>query len=587
MERKRETRGGRKYSEVLSHIISFFYQQISRLLIRMYRSVIRNIVVRSKSTQTAIPVQKEESSPLTDLFGRFHSYLRISLTERCNLRCQYCMPAEGVQLTPKQHLLTAEEVIRLGRLFVKEGVTKIRLTGGEPTVRSDLVDIIASLKQINGLETVAMTTNGLVLTRQLVSLQRAGLDVLNISLDTLKPDKYEKITRRRGFEKVMMGIDLALQLGYNPVKINCVVMKGFNDDEIIDFVEFTRDRNVDMRFIEYMPFSGNKWEMNKMVSYREMLDKIKSVWPSFAKLANGRNDTSKAWKIPNYIGQVGFITSMSEHFCGSCNRLRITADGNLKVCLFGNTEISLRDAMRAGTTEEDLTALIEAAVKRKKRKHADHTSTRFNAGLQLKTISPLLSTFFNPSSSALRCYSTSQQQLTHIDKEGNASMVDVTPKDTTHRTATARAMVKVGDKLTKLIKQDMIKKGDVLSIAQIAGITGAKKTADIIPLCHNIPLTNIRVTAHVDEVKKAVIVYATVQCEGKTGVEMEALTAVSTASLTVYDMCKAISREIVISDIELVSKSGGKKGSYERETIEVRGYETEPIVKEGVVLGTF
>ncbi|KRT83553.1 hypothetical protein AMK59_3240 [Oryctes borbonicus] len=194
----------------------------------MYQSFIRNIVARSKSTQTVIPIQKEESSPLTDLFGRFHNYLRISLTERCNLRCQYCMPAEGVHLTLKQHLLTTEEVIRLARLFVKEGVTKIRLTGGEPTVRRDLVDIVASLKQINGLETVAMTTNGLVLTRQLVALQRAGLDVLNISLDTLKSDKYEKITRRKGFDKVTMGIDLALQLGYNPVKINCVVMKGLS-----------------------------------------------------------------------------------------------------------------------------------------------------------------------------------------------------------------------------------------------------------------------------------------------------------------------------------------------------------------------
>ncbi|KAK9700462.1 Radical SAM superfamily [Popillia japonica] len=556
----------------------------------MYRSIIRNIPRRFKSTQPSAPIErvKEDSSPLTDLFGRHHNYLRISLTEKCNLRCQYCMPAEGVQLTPKQHLLTTEEVIQVARLFVKEGVTKIRLTGGEPTVRRDLVDIIASLKQINGLQTVAMTTNGIVLTRQLVALQRAGLDVLNISLDTLKPDKYEKITRRKGFDKVMMGIDLALQLGYNPVKINCVVMKGFNDDEINDFVMLTHDRNVDVRFIEYMPFSGNKWEMNKMVSYREMLEIIKSVWPNFNELPNGPNDTSKAWKVPEYAGQVGFITSMSEHFCGSCNRLRITADGNLKVCLFGNTEISLRDAIRAGSSEDDLIALIEAAVKRKKRKHAGHKSRayplqhRFSIPQNI-AVSHLLSKS-NPSS--IRYYSTSPE-LTHIDNEGNASMVDVTPKDTTQRSATARAIVKVGTKLTTLIKQDMIKKGDVLSIAQIAGITGAKKTADIIPLCHNIPLTNIKVTAHVDEVKKAVIVHATVRCEGKTGVEMEALTAVSTASLTIYDMCKAISRDIVISDIELVSKSGGKHGSYQRETVEVRGYETEPIVKEGVVLGTF
>lgn len=216
-----------------------------------------------------------------------------------------------------------------------------------------------------------------------------------------------------------------------------------------------------------------------------------------------------------------------------------------------------------------------------------HRSGRFflnPTGVRTNTYH-LFPTFNNLST--IRCYSTDNQQLTHIDNTGNASMVDVTPKGITQRSATARATVKVGDKLTKLIKQDMIKKGDVLSVAQIAGITGAKKTADIIPLCHNIPLTNIRVTAHVDELKKAVIVYATVRCEGKTGVEMEALTAVSTASLTVYDMCKAISKEIVISDIELVSKSGGKKGYYQRETVEVRGYETEPIIKEGVVLGTF
>ncbi|KAF2882781.1 hypothetical protein ILUMI_23405 [Ignelater luminosus] len=331
---------------------------------------------RGFSTETAVNIQKikeqkqVEFSPLTDTFGRYHTYLRISLTERCNLRCQYCMPAEGVKLTQKNNLLTTDEVIQLARLFVKEGVTKIRLTGGEPTVRKDLVDIIASLKAINGLQAVAITTNGLVLTRQLVSLQRAGLDILNISLDTLKPDRYEHITRRKGWERVMMGIDLALQLGYDPVKVNCVIMKGFNDDEICDFVKLTETKKVDIRFIEYMPFTGNKWEMQKMVPYQEMVKTIRNSWPGFHPLENGPNDTSKAWRVPGYAGQVGFITSMSEHFCGGCNRLRITADGNLKVCLFGNTEVSLRDALRAGCSEDDLTALIAAAVRRKKKQHA-------------------------------------------------------------------------------------------------------------------------------------------------------------------------------------------------------------------------
>ncbi|XP_067013547.2 molybdenum cofactor biosynthesis protein 1 isoform X2 [Anabrus simplex] len=315
-------------------------------------------------------VKANEEDPLTDTFGRHHTYLRISLTERCNLRCQYCMPAEGVKLTAKSHLLTTDEILYLAELFVKEGVRKIRLTGGEPTVRKDLLDIVASLKQLKGLETVAITTNGLTLTRQLVGLQRAGLDIINVSLDTLKPSRYELVTRRKGWERVMAGLDLALQLGYAPVKVNCVVMRDFNDDEICDFVKLTEEKNLDVRFIEYMPFAGNKWNDRKMVSFQEMLKTIRNQFPDFCALPNGPNDTSKAYHVPGFKGQVGFITSMSEHFCGSCNRLRITADGNLKVCLFGNAEVSLRDAIRQGCSEDDLLTMIGLAVRRKKKQHA-------------------------------------------------------------------------------------------------------------------------------------------------------------------------------------------------------------------------
>lgn len=279
------------------------------------------------------------------------------------------MPAEGVELSPKQHLLTTDEIILISKLFVDQGVRKIRLTGGEPTIRKDLVDIIARLKDLKQLENVGITTNGLVLTRNLVNYQRAGLDSLNISLDTLRPEKYEEITRRRGFERVIAGIDLAVQLGFKP-KVNCVVMKNFNEDEVCDFVEWTRDRAVDIRFIEYMPFSGNRWHTEKMLSFKEMLDMIMIRFPEFTALPNGPNDTSKAYHVPSFKGQIGFITSMTEHFCGSCNRLRITADGNLKVCLFGNKEVSLRDAIRSGASEDDLQALIGAAVFRKKKQHA-------------------------------------------------------------------------------------------------------------------------------------------------------------------------------------------------------------------------
>ncbi|XP_073839257.1 molybdenum cofactor synthesis 1 isoform X3 [Musca autumnalis] len=356
-------------------------------------AISENICIRFKSTTSAQPIPALETSTesnainrkqqhakiaaattspastLTDTFGRHHTYLRISLTERCNLRCKYCMPAEGVTLQPKNNLLTNDEIFYLARIFVEQGVRKIRLTGGEPTVRRDIVDIIAKLKDLPKLENVGITTNGLVLTRLLLPLQRAGLDAINISLDTLRPKRFEEITRRKGWERVIAGIDLAIQLGYKP-KVNCVLMKNFNEDEICDFIEFTRDRDVDVRFIEYMPFMGNKWQTDKLLSFSETLKIIREKWPEFEALPNGPNDTSKAFKVPGYKGQVGFITSMTEHFCGSCNRLRLTADGNLKVCLFGNKEISLRDAIRSKCSEDDLVALISAAVNRKKKQHA-------------------------------------------------------------------------------------------------------------------------------------------------------------------------------------------------------------------------
>ncbi|XP_066252075.1 molybdenum cofactor biosynthesis protein 1 [Euwallacea similis] len=550
----------------------------------IYRSLNSSIrLISTVPLQKQVPIPAENS--LTDTFGRHHTYLRISLTERCNLRCQYCMPEEGVILSQKPNLLTTNEIIKISELFVKQGVNKIRLTGGEPTIRKDLVEIIGKLKSLTGLETVAMTTNGLTLTRQLVALQKAGLDVLNISLDTLKADKYEKITRRNGWKRAMMGIDLALQLGYSPVKINCVIMKDLNDSELLDFVDLTKDKDIDVRFIEYMPFMGNKWNENKMVSYKQMLDEIKSVYSGFYPIDNGLNDTSKAWKVPGYKGHVGFITSMSDHFCNSCNRLRLTADGNLKVCLFGNTEISLRDALRAKCSENDLMALIGAAVKRKKKQHADKPAIpkqRFSFPLMSKHFSHLYGPTVTANSRNIRLYSTentSKTNLTHVNQQGKATMVDIIEKPVTVRTAKARAIVKVGRKITKLISENAVKKGDVLSIAQISGIIGAKKTSEIIPLCHNINLSKIKVTAALNEEEEEVQLLSEIQCEGRTGVEMESLVAVSVAALTIYDMCKAVSRDIVITDVCLVSKTGGSSENFVKEEVKLRDYDHRPITR--------
>ncbi len=308
--------------------------------------------------------------PLTDTFGRRHTYLRLSLTERCNLRCLYCMPADGVPLSPREHILTFEEVERVVRLFVRLGVDKLRLTGGEPLVRKDVEELVERLAVLPGLRTLALTTNGILLGRKLPRLHRAGLGQLNISLDTLRPDRFEQLTRRQGHEKVLEAIRMATGLGYDPVKVNVVVMRGMNDDEIGDFVAWTEHEPVEVRFIEYMPFDGNGWSDRFFVSFQEMEARVRGQFPGLARVEDGPNDTSKTYRVPGFRGRVGFISSMSDAFCGTCNRLRITADGSLKVCLFGSAEVSLRDAMRSGADDEELAQVIGAAVRRKKAAHA-------------------------------------------------------------------------------------------------------------------------------------------------------------------------------------------------------------------------
>ncbi|XP_050444730.1 molybdenum cofactor biosynthesis protein 1 isoform X1 [Cataglyphis hispanica] len=524
---------------------------------------------------------------LTDTFGRKHTYLRISVTERCNLRCTYCMPAEGVKLTKKENILKTDEIIQIADLFVKEGIRKIRLTGGEPTVRKDIVDIVGQLKQLVDLEQIAITTNGLTLTRQLPALQRAGLDALNISLDTLKEERFEIFTRRKGWMRVMASIDLAVQLGYNPVKINCVIMRGRNDDEIIDFIDFTKERPIDVRFIEYMPFQGNEWNENKMVSFDEMKRIIRKKYPDFQALPNQPNDTSKAYHVPGFVGQVGFITSMSQHFCDSCNRLRITADGNLKVCLFeGKGEVSLRDALRNGASEDALKDLIRKAVSRKKKQHAGmfnltrmenrpmiligdnhmekfyhkmHKYKMYNIASMRYKYLPYTPMYLKNNAN-IRMYSS----LSHIDETGKANMVDVGLKSDSKRAAIARGFVKVGPIISNLIAENNVKKGDVLSVAQLAGIMAAKRTSDLIPLCHPLVLSYVNVRLRLIEELHSVEIISEVRCAGKTGVEMEALTAVSIAALTIYDMCKyaATPGTMQIHGIELISKTGGTKGDF-------------------------
>lgn len=290
---------------------------------------------------------------LLDTHNRKHSYLRISITENCNLRCTYCMPAEGIQLTPKQCLMTADEIVYIAQTFVRLGVNKIRLTGGEPLVRKDAKQIIQRLGEL-GVE-LSLTTNGILVHEFIDIFKEAGITTLNVSIDSLKEDKFNQITRRNYFEKVIQNIALIEKNGFQ-LKLNVVLIKGFNDNEIIDFIEMTKNRNIQIRFIEFMPFDGNKWNKDQLVSYAEILSIVNGFYINehVERIQDQPNDTSKNHKVSSYKGSFSVISSVTNPFCSTCNRIRLTADGKLKNCLFSNSETSLLDALRAGESIEPL-----------------------------------------------------------------------------------------------------------------------------------------------------------------------------------------------------------------------------------------
>jgi molybdenum cofactor biosynthesis protein A len=286
------------------------------------------------------------ATDLHDTFGRNHNYLRISITEHCNLRCTYCMPADGIDLTPKAHLMTADEILQIAKTFVGLGVDKIRLTGGEPLVRKDAREIILRLGELG--TQLTMTTNGLLVHQFIETFKQAQINTINVSLDTLVKKKYQQITRRDSFDTVLENIDLLLAEGFR-VKINVVLMQGFNRDEIVDFIGLTENKNVQIRFIEFMPFSGNAWDKSKLVTYSEIVNEAAAAFPNqIERITDAPNDTAKNFKIVGYEGSFAIISSVTNPFCSTCNRIRLTADGKLKNCLFSDSETSLLDALRSG-----------------------------------------------------------------------------------------------------------------------------------------------------------------------------------------------------------------------------------------------
>lgn len=312
---------------------------------------------------------KKVSATLTDSFGRVHNYLRISLTEKCNLRCTYCMPENGVLLSPQSQLMTANEVFHIAALFVQNGVDKIRLTGGEPLLRKDFSEILTSLSTLP--VKLSITTNAILVDRYIETFKSCGLKDINVSLDTLNTTKFDAITKRDQFSKAMSNIELLIQEGFM-VKLNVVLMKGFNDDEIIDFINYTRDKPINVRFIEFMPFDGNNWDKSKLVTFDEVLTAVNVHYAEVGveSIPNEKNFTARNYKIKNYKGSFGIISTVTNPFCDACNRIRLTANGKLKNCLFSNGETPLLETFREGKSIE---GLIQQALHQKKAVRAGMT----------------------------------------------------------------------------------------------------------------------------------------------------------------------------------------------------------------------
>ncbi len=296
----------------------------------------------------------ELPSRLVDSHGRVHTNLRLSITDRCNFRCVYCMPEETT-FHPRAEILTYEELVRLARIAVRLGVDKIRLTGGEPLVRRDVCRLVAALNSIPGLRDLSLTTNGVRLPELAAELRSAGLNRLNISLDSLDPVRFQEMTRRDNLAQVMAGIEAAAVAGFNPIKINAVAIRGFTEPELLAFAELARDRRFQVRFIEFMPLDGDEgWNADRVLTQDEILVAIGSKYPLARASAAVHSDPATVYRFLDGRGEIGIVPTVSEPFCAQCNRLRITADGKLRNCLFAVDETDLKSPLRAGADDEAL-----------------------------------------------------------------------------------------------------------------------------------------------------------------------------------------------------------------------------------------
>lgn len=301
---------------------------------------------------------------LTDKFGRNINYLRLAIVDRCNLRCTYCMPENGLTWIKQKELMTDEEMLRICSVFTKMGVDKIRITGGEPFVRKNSIELIRKISELDGLTDLSLTTNGLLTELYIPELKKFGIKSVNLSLDTLDKDRFFKITRRNSFDKVMKTLEGLLQ-HHIKVKINTVVMENENIEDIIPLVELTKDLPVDVRFIEEMPFNGSDTDISLKWNFSQIYRYIKEYFPEIQKIQDPKNSTAYNYNIPGFKGNIGIIAAYTRSFCGDCNRIRITPSGILRTCLYEGTGVNLKDEIRIGKTDEELKDIIINSIQNK------------------------------------------------------------------------------------------------------------------------------------------------------------------------------------------------------------------------------
>lgn len=318
-------------------------------------------------------IEENMQQPLVDAYERKIDYLRISVTDRCNLRCVYCMPPEGIELAESKNILRYEEILRLVRLSASHGVSKVRITGGEPLVRKGIIEFLHDVASVPGIKDLSLTTNGVLLKGYAQKLKDAGLKRVNVSLDSLKADRFLKMTRGDNLKEVLEGLAEAQKVGLTPVKLNMVVIKDFNDDEVVDFALMSKTRPYHIRYIEYMPFNTQEgWQRDKCMTAKEIKERIEKAVEPLEPIVdtNGAPGPARRYRFKGAPGEIGLISPVSEHFCGSCNRLRLTSDGKLRTCLFSDNEVDLRTPLRDGSPDEAIEKILLVAVREKPKGHS-------------------------------------------------------------------------------------------------------------------------------------------------------------------------------------------------------------------------